>query len=117
MNFKYIAGDFPDGTKASAFGLSSLTIPTESVWKPEILEFKGNIQSLDILTEDNKISLLSKVGWGIIGSALGPAGTLAGLLLAGKKKEVAFVCHLKDGRKFMGTCDPETYKKLLSFSF
>lgn len=120
MSFKYIAGDFPQGTTASGmFGQLMLNLPAKAMFAaPETVPLAGNIHSIDILTEENKNKLVGKAGWGLVGLAVfGPAGALAGLLLGGKKKEVSFVCELKDGKKFIGTADPQTYKRLLGLTF
>jgi hypothetical protein len=116
---KYIAGDFPQGTTASEmFGVLSLTLPGRSAWKPELFPLEGNVQSVSLVTEENKHKLLPKAGWGLIGLAtFGPAGALAGLLLGGKKKEVCFVCHMKDGKQFMGVADAKTFQKLHTLPF
>lgn len=116
---KYIAGDFPEKTTASEkFGVLALSIPTNNIWKPEFVELKNNIQSVDILTEENKHKLVKKAGWGLVGMAtFGPAGAVAGLILGGKKKLIYFVCETKDCRKFMGECDIKTYQTLLKLSY
>ena len=116
--FKYMAGDFPEGTLASdKRGALSLIIPTGNFWKPEPLQLKDNVKNVEVVTEENKAKILGKVGWGIAGSLLGPVGTVAGLVLGGRKKEIVFVCELKDGKRFIGKADPKTHQKLLVLCF
>ncbi len=101
--FRFVAGDFPEGTLGQEhWGNFGLVLPTEKIWSiPESINLNEMVENVEILTEENKHKLLGKAGWGLIGLAtFGPAGALAGLLLGGKKKEIAFVCHLKDGKKF-----------------
>ena len=78
----------------------------------------GKIESVELITEENKHKIAGKLAWGAAGLLVfGPAGALAGLLLGGRKKEVCFACVLKDGKKFVAVTDPETHKKFLAASF
>ncbi|MFZ5763332.1 MAG: hypothetical protein ACOY8P_10455 [Thermodesulfobacteriota bacterium] len=82
------------------------------------IKLAGNIDRVEIMTEENKKKMLSTAAWGAVGAlAIGPVGLLAGALSGGNKKEITFACYLKDGRKFMGTTDSKTYTKLQSLCF
>jgi hypothetical protein len=72
------------------------------------------LASLEIVTEANVKRLGGTIGWGAVGAvALGPVGLLAGLLSGGRKTEVTFLAAFKDGRKFLGTTDAQTYAAIL----
>jgi hypothetical protein len=125
MGMKYLAGDFPEGTSTSVmFGQPMLSIAKGTtatglrVWQPETLLLKDHTKRVEVMTEENKKRLLGKAAWGVVGfTVLGPLGAIAGLFLAGNKREICFVCHLKDDRSFMATADSKTYQKLLASSF
>ena len=73
---------------------------------------------MDLLTEEKVKKLAGTAGWGLAGGALlGPLGALGGVLLGGNKKEVAFACYLKDGRKFMATTSNKTWQSILAAKF
>ncbi len=128
MAFKIVAGDFPkQAIYISTFGEASLSYfdPVKSRWKPQIVLLKGQVAKVEQVTEDNKKKILGSVGWGTAGMVVGGliaapialiAG-LAGILAGGNKKEVCFVCHLKDGRKFMAVSDQKIYQNFLVLSF
>lgn len=101
-----IAGDFYGNRLGYILGNTLLLPSIKSWWKLErvapsqIVEFK-------IVTEDNIKTISGTLGWGTAGAlALGPVGLLAGLLLGGKKKHVAFFCRFADGRKLMAKSEP-----------
>lgn len=105
MANKILAGDEPF-TKGMGVGVGVLGV--SAAW--ECLE--GKIASVDVVTEENKSRVMSKLGWGSAGMMLfGPAGALAGLMLGGNRKEICFACQLKDGRKFLAVADAEIYQK------
>jgi hypothetical protein len=82
------------------------------------IQLKGNIESLEVMTEEKKKKIAGTVGAGAIGGLLlGPLGVIGGMLIGGKKKEVTFVCVLKDGKKFLGVTENKTFQKLLAWSF
>lgn len=113
------AGDFPEG-KAS-FGFNVITFP----WQPgdgfsmgQTLSLTGQIESVEIATEESVKRVGGTVGWGVVGATLlGPVGMLAGLLLGGKGKEITFVAVLKDGKKMLATADSKTFTKLQALAF
>ena len=78
----------------------------------------GQIETLEIATEENLKKIGGIIGWGIAGGlALGSIGALAGVLAGGRKKEIAFVCRFKDGRGFLGSCNAKTYSNLQAARF
>jgi len=78
----------------------------------------GQIATLEIATEENLKKMAGAVGWGFLGGlALGPIGALAGVLAGGRKTELTFICQFKDGRKFLGQCDPKTYTAIQAAQF
>lgn len=113
MSFKIIAGDFPQNASLSTFlGQANL------VWGwGKSFDLKDQIENIELLTEENKKKILGSAGWGITGAVLGGviaapvalAAGLAGVLKGGNKKELCFVCTLRDGRKFMAIADSKTY--------
>lgn len=74
------------------------------------------ISNFDLVTEENKASILGKVGWGAAGAfLLGPVGLLAGVLGGGNKKHRIMSIRFSDGRKVLlkgSPKDVETFVKL-----
>ena len=82
------------------------------------INLKKLVESVEVLTEEKVKKLAGTAAWGIAGVVLlGPLGAIGGMLLGGNKKEVAFACYLKDGRKFMAITDNKTWQKILSVKF
>ena len=99
-----LAGDFKEGAFArlgknfSGSKVLNITLPI-STFKDEKVPL-DMIASVDLLTEENKSSILGKVGWGAAGALiLGPLGLLAGVLGGGNRADKVVVVSLKDGRK------------------
>lgn len=110
-SLKYIAGDFPEGTRASERdGRIVLTAPDG-----QFVTVNDAMSAAQVVTEENKQEIIPKVGWGIAGlAAFGPLGALAGLVLGGRGKEVCALCTLRDGRRFMVLCSPSLYQGLVT---
>lgn len=118
---KVIAGDFQekDGWVFTNLGMifGRRTSPGAMTFSEKV-PLEGNVESVQVVTEDNKKSLMGAAGWGAVGAlALGPVGLLAGLLGGGRHKEVVVAVTLKDGRRFLATVDPSTHKRLLALAF
>lgn len=114
---KLLAGNF--GTGSAMLGGKTITVPRPDlgVFKHEQIHFPM-LASVQVATEENVKRVGGTVGWGVAGAALlGPVGLLAGLLVGGRGKDVTFITELKDGRRFMGTTDAGTYKKLAAATF
>lgn len=76
------------------------------------------VESVEVLTEEKVKKFAGTAAWGVAGAMLlGPLGAIGGMLVGGNKKEVAFACYLKDGRKFMAITDNKTWQKILSVKF
>lgn len=76
------------------------------------------IESIEVITEENKKKFASAAGWATIGTvAFGPLGGLAGIAFGGNKKEVCFACELVGGKRFMGKCSQADFKKLYVTSY
>ena len=90
----------------------------EHLWKGEAYDFCTDMKEVELLDEEKVKKLAGTAGWGLAGAALlGPLGAIGGILLGGNKKEVAFVAHLKNGKKFMATTDGKTWKKITAARF
>lgn len=118
MGFKIIAGEYKDeGWRAECVGDSIWVERFKSFFKRETVKLNPLIQSVELVTEENKTSFVGKAGLGLVGAvALGPLGAIAGLLAGGNSKEVCFMCTLKDGKKFMAIADSKTYQKFLALT-
>ena len=76
------------------------------------------ISSIDIVTEDNKKSVLAKAGWGTVGlAALGPLGLLAGVFGGGNRSQRVVSLVLKDGRKALISGKSKEVQELLVMGY
>ncbi|MDR0701313.1 MAG: hypothetical protein LBF61_02720 [Azoarcus sp.] len=119
---KVLAGDLDKGSWqfSGMFGVCIMTraSTTKSLWKGETYDFKTDVESIDQLTEEKAKKLAGTAAWGAAGAILfGPLGAIGGLLLGGNKTEIAFICHLKDGQKFMAITDSKTWLKIMAARF
>jgi threonine dehydrogenase-like Zn-dependent dehydrogenase len=102
---KVLAGDWKvDGpvivVKNSRGQLKELHLPV-GVWKSDKMK-PQDIASFEIVTEENKASVMGKLGWGAVGAiALGPLGLLAGVLAGGNRRDRVMVLTFKDSRRAM----------------
>jgi hypothetical protein len=126
MKFEIIAGDFSKKSTYSSFmDKPRLSWPKPNSFLHEEVLLSGNVERVEIVTEENKKKMLGSVGWGLTGAVVGGliaapiaiAAGLAGLLKGGNKKEICFACYLKDGRKFMAVVDPKIYMQISSLAF
>lgn len=119
---KVVAGDLDKGTWqfVGIFGACSMTraSTSKSLWKGETYDLKTDVESVEQLTEEKVKQVAATAAWGVAGAViLGPLGAIGGMLVGGNKTEVAFVCNLKDGRKFMATTDSKTWQKIMAARF
>lgn len=119
---KVVAGDLDKGSWqfTGMFGTAIMlrTSTTNNLWGGEKINLLEDVESIEQLNEEKVKKLAGTAGWGIAGGVLlGPVGAIGGILLGGNKKEVAFACHLKDGRKFMATTDGKTWQKIAAARF
>lgn len=94
---KLLAGDWKDGIQV-------LIGPRELVFQKGFFSYDrlplSEIADFEVVSEQNKASILGKVGWGAVGAiALGPVGLLAGALGGGNKQHRVMSILFKDGRK------------------
>jgi len=119
---KVQAGDLDKGTWqfTGMFGNAIMTraSTTAHMWKGETYNFNTDVKNVELIDEDNVKKLAGTAGWGLAGAALlGPLGAIGGILIGGNKKEIAFVCHLNNGKKFMATTDGKSWKKIMAARF
>ena len=121
--FRIVAGDFHSLStynSSKILGEKKLIAAITDEGKPrtEEINLKGNIEKIEVVTEENKKNFFGSAGWGLAGAAaLGVLGLIAGALAGGNSKEICFVCYLKDGRKFMALADADTYKDIVAAQF
>jgi tRNA_anti-like len=117
--FKVIAGDFGEGKQGRVLIGSLYKKSSQGFYMPLTGHIgTGQIETIEIATEENLKKMGGSIGWGLIGGlTLGPVGALAGVLAGGNKTTVTFVCKFKDGRKFLGSCAPKTFTLIQAASF
>jgi hypothetical protein len=121
-SIKIVAGDLKRGTWRfmSLFGGATIIRANtdKNPWIGESVNLATDVESIDQLTDEKVKKLAGTAAWGVAGAVLlGPLGAIGGMLLGGNKKEVAFACKLKDGRKFMATADGRTWGKIAAATF
>lgn len=79
---------------------------------------KSLIESVELVTEENKKRISSAIGWGTAGGLLfGPLGGVAGLVFGGRTKEVCYALYLTNGRNYLITSDVQTFQRIKAMSF
>jgi len=113
MEGRIVAGDFNQWT-VIAFGLfKGATIGTFKK-----INLTKELNKIEIITDENKKSIISATGWGILGGiTFGPLGALTGLVFGGRQKEHHVACYLNDGRKFLAIVDSEALLRLKALCF
>lgn len=117
---KILAGDIKPGTHK----LKKTIWSDKPIFKIPVgflglstLDLHKEIESVELQTEESVRSISKTLGWAGVGTLLaGPVGALLGAYAGGSVKEVLFLVHLKDGRKFLGTTDQKTYQHLLAIT-
>lgn len=62
----------------------------------------ADISSFEVVTEDNKASIMGKVGWGAVGAiALGPLGLLAGVIGGGNRRDRVMAIETRHGKRVL----------------
>jgi hypothetical protein len=117
--FKVLAGDFGEGKSGQVLVGPLYRRSGQGFNMPGGVHIgPGQIEALEIATEENLKKMGGAVGWGVAGGiALGPVGLIAGALAGGRQKEITFVCKFKDGRKFLGSCDAKVFADIKSAEF
>jgi hypothetical protein len=113
-----LAGDVQGGSWAIDRGFLGGSLRMRKSLGMETVVLKGNLEKVEIQTEENVKKLGGTAGWGLAGMvALGPLGAVGGMLIGGRGKEILFSALLKDGRKFLATTDAKTFKMLAASAF
>lgn len=102
---KVLAGDWPPDSnvtfKKSFTGKIKTILIQKSVFSFDKIPF-SDISAAEIVTDENRMSVGRKLGWGIGGALLlGPVGAVIGAVAGGNMKEQAVAIVFKDGRKVM----------------
>lgn len=96
---KVLAGDFKKGCDVRFAG-ERLQIQ-KGIFSFLYIDL-ADIASFDVVTEDNRMSILGKVGWGAVGAvALGPLGLLAGVIGGGNRRDRVMAIETRDGRRLL----------------
>jgi hypothetical protein len=84
----------------------------------EAVDFRSDVDKVVAIDEQQAKKFLSSFGKGLAGGIVfGAIGAAAGVLSGGNKREITFVCDLKDGKKFMAITDGETFTKIRAILF
>ena len=116
---KVLAGDWKSGSYAklnTSWGkLNGLTMPV-GLWRTEKVS-ATEIVSTELVTEENRHSLVKKLGWTLAGDfLLGPLGGVLGFWKGGERKDRVVVVLFKDGRKAVLCGELKYASKLLGLS-
>ena len=100
MSFKVAGGSF--GSGFGSLSANTFHLPKKSGWGSQKINI-AQVVAVESASEERVKKLGGTLGWGATGAlVLGPVGLLAGLMLGGKKTEVAFIVSFADGRSFLG---------------
>jgi hypothetical protein len=117
-----IGGEIPLGKWDTSYAFSDVF--------PEIVTFHdgkfkkadlNQIDTLEIVDQEQVKSIAAGAGWGIAAGLVAGiftgglgliAGGVAGAMAKSSKTEVTFLASFKDGRRFIATTDPKTWKKI-----
>lgn len=102
---KVLAGDWPVDSnvtfKKGFSGKIKTIMIQKGVFSFDKIPF-DEISGAEIVTDENRMSVGRKLGWGIGGAlVLGPLGAVIGAVAGGNMKEQAVAVVFKDGRKVM----------------
>lgn len=82
--------------------------------KPEKIDLNGRIVDINILTTEQKKSMLKTVATGSLGMIVfGPVGLLAGLLGGGNSTEMVVEISLVDKRRIIALISSDVYQNLV----
>lgn len=77
-----------------------------------------DISDFQIVTEENKTSILGKVGWGAVGAiALGPLGLLAGVIGGGNRQDRVMALETRDGKRVLLKGNAKDVEKFTAATF
>jgi hypothetical protein len=112
---KVLGGSFPKQSCSYNSGQINLWDGKGANWGFKTQSVAETFETIEEVTEANKVKFGSAAGWGTVGALLaGPLGFAAGAILGGRGKQVTFVARLKDGRQFVGQTESKTYAKMLA---
>lgn len=107
-------GDFGSGVEARADS-SAFYLPDPSRPGAMLIVPLGDVVDMDAIASDHAGQVKAGLKLSARGfMAVGPVGLAAGLLAAGRGKDVSFAVVLADGRRFIATASAETYADLHS---
>ena len=113
--FEVLAGDWKTGPAGIATkmngSLKQLVLPKGWLRYDRIKPHQ--IESVEIITQENQTSVIGKVAWGAAGSvALGGLGLLAGVVGGGNKNKATAIVTLVDGRSALVSGDSRSIQLL-----
>ena len=84
----------------------------------EAVDFRSDVEKVEVVDEQQVIKFFTSFGKGLAGGLVfGAIGAAAGVLSGGNKREITFVCDLKDGKIFMAITDGNTFNKIRATLF
>jgi hypothetical protein len=91
--------------------------PDPETGRSDCVPLMGEIESLEIQTQESVKDLAKTLGLTVAGGVLlGPLGAIAGYFAGGNRKEVCVLIRLKDGRKFLAVMDQRIYQQVVALS-
>lgn len=111
---KHVQKEYRSKELISMFGTLSHHY-TDGWGNPNNFVITTEIETAEIITEDNKVNFMGAAGWGIVGGLLtGGVGLLAGAILGGRGKETFCAVRFKDGTQLVVSGSPKHVVTLLS---
>lgn len=111
MSARIISSDYPSDAKlvdTGQFLFVEFRDPDAtffSLSSRKRVSVQREVKSAELITQENKSSVGSKLGWGAAGAVLlGPLGAVAGVLIGGNQTEVCFAAEMQDGKRLVATC-------------
>ncbi|MEE9315125.1 MAG: hypothetical protein V3V02_10795 [Rhizobiaceae bacterium] len=109
--FEIIAGDFKLGKEHQLLN-DKFTLKVEGKFFRESIKTTA-IEKIEVATDESVQKVGASVGWALAGGLIaGPLGAVTAGVIGGKKNQTTFICHFKDGRKFVGIIPSKLYAKL-----
>lgn len=118
---KVLAGDWPPGAIAALrqtiWGTTQCLVIETRAFKHEKIQL-DQIAGAELVTEDNRMSVGAKLGWGTAGLLLaGPIGAVIGGVAGGNKRDRVVAVAFKDGRKAVLKCNKSEADQLMALSY
>lgn len=81
----------------------------------ECIALMGEIESMNVQTEESVKDLAKTLGLTVAGGVLfGPLGMIAGYFAGGNRQQVCVAVKLRDGRQFLAMMDRRIYQQMLA---